>query len=341
VVSPEDSPQDPPLEFTRRPHREGDHVALLKLLDAAFERWPACEITVDRIDHLRWKLSSPGASRLHRITEVDGRIASSTFCIVQEVKVRDRVLHGIQGVDSCVHPDYQRRGLVEAIIRYRAANVDEQPCDIQFGVRSPHPAFQRIRGRAPDPVWPIANRLQALSMAGPGPGPPRGSAGCAIRVVERFDHHIDGFFEEAARPFDFIIARTKDYLNWRYADPRAGRFAIRVAEQGDELLGYAVGRVSHGKGYIADLLALPDRLDVVEALVNDAARYLWDAGVSRVDCWLPAVHPYRDVLERAGFAFRRFPTNLDVIQRTKDIDLSFLEDPAAAVHVCAGDTDLV
>jgi hypothetical protein len=35
-----------PLQFTRRPHREGDDVALLQLLRAAFGEWPNVEIQV-------------------------------------------------------------------------------------------------------------------------------------------------------------------------------------------------------------------------------------------------------------------------------------------------------
>ena len=338
-------PHDVPIEFTRRPHREGDEEPLLEMLRAAFGEWPNVEIQVEAIDHLHWKLDGPGGAKgLHRITEVDGRMASSTFCIVQWLKARDRRLHSIQGTDSCVHPDYQKRGLAEAIRRWRRQHPSDQACDVQFGVRSPHPALLRIRKRMSQ-VQTIANELQSLSLDLPAPAPAAASsletAAWGIRPIERFDERIDGFWREAAKPYSLIVEKTAEYLNWRYADPRAGLFSIRLAEQGGDVLGYAVLRSSRGKGYLADLLALPGRFDVVQGLVADAVMQVREAGASRLDCWLPAVHPYQDVLRDAGFMFRGTPTAVEIYIHNPDVDLSFLSDPHATVHICAGDTDLV
>ena len=45
--------------------------------------------------------------------------------------------------------------------------------------------------------------------------------GCTLRRVESFDARIDDFWREASLPYRMIVARTKDYLNYRYADRRA------------------------------------------------------------------------------------------------------------------------
>jgi hypothetical protein len=104
--------------------------------------------------------------------------------------------------------------------------------------------------------------------------------------------------------------RHRAYLNWRYADPRAGRYTIRVAEEKGELLGYVVPAVSRGKGFIADLLVLPGRLDVVAALVEDAAGHLAERGLSALRCWCAKRHPYRRcccAVVQAVAARRRLP----------------------------------
>jgi GNAT superfamily N-acetyltransferase len=333
-------PNDAPVTFTRRPHREGDDEALLELLRAAFGEWPHVEIQVDPLDHLRWKLDGPGGAKgLHRITEVDGRLASSTFCVVQWVKARDRMLLSLQGTDSCVHPDFQQRGLLERIVRWRREHPDDQASDVQFGVRSPHPAFHKVRERLSGPQT-IANELQALSADLREANPPAQSS-ALVRRAERFDQRIDQFWKVAAAPYDLIIRKTSEYLNWRYADPRAGMFSLRLVEQDGDVLGYAVLRTMRGKGYIADMLTLPDKPDVARALIDDALAYFAESGVSRVDCWLPEVHPYRAILDDAGFAFRGTPTAVEIHIRNPDVNLSFLSDPQATVHICAGDTDLI
>lgn len=100
-------------------------------------------------------------------------------------------------------------------------------------------------------------------------------------------------------------------------------------------------RISNGKGYFADLFALPDRTDVVRTLLQDGVTFFWEAGVYRADCWLPELHPYQGPLRAGGFSFRRVPAELSVLQRKPEVDLSFLRDPEAPVHVFAGDSDLV
>ena len=343
---------DSPLTFSRRAHRTGDDVLLLDLLVAGFGKWPKVEIQCDPIDHLRWKLSNtPEAPGLHRITEVDGKPAASVFCWIQNVKLRDTLYRNIQGVDHVAHPDFQRRGLVAARTEWRRNNPDDQPCDFQFGPLSGHPALVHMHQRAEQAGTSlgIGNRIRVLTLplrddAGArieqaAPPAPSASA-CTIRAVDRFDDRIDDFWQRAAAPYDFIVERTKDYMNWRYADPRAGLFSIHLAEHDGELLGYSTLRVSHERGYIADLLTLPGRLDVAAALVEDAVLTLAALAVSRIDWWVNVRHPYQQLVRARGFVDKRV-VDLSCFPHNPALDLSFLTDPAVPVHISAGDTDLV
>ena len=164
----------------------------------------------------------------------------------------------------------------------------------------------------------------------------------SIATLERFDDRIEGFFDEAARPFDFVIVRSKDYLNWRYCDPAAGRFTVRIAEEGDRILGYLVFKISEGTGYIADLLALPDRREVVRSLIEDALSVFRGAGVESASCWMISRHPYNGILRRYGFVDSRKDVGFEY--RTITVDggeVEFLDDPRARIHLTHGDSDWV
>ncbi len=102
-------------------------------------------------------------------------------------------------------------------------------------------------------------------------------------------------------------------------------------------------RVLRGKGYLADLLALPGRDDVVQSLVRDALARFRAAGVSAVQWWSPTHHPYKQILARQGFLHkRRRKRELGYrALRASSEELAFLEDPRAAVHFVLGDTDVV
>ena len=355
---------------------EADGPQMLELLFRAFHRWPAFEIHVPAIEHLRWKMrSDPIAARHHWVAEVDGRIAAMFLRIVRRVRVRGRDCLARDGVDAAVDPRYQGRGLYGAILDH----ARESPQDGEFGLRFWYSTNPRTRRRSrPDESKSLANPVQVLEKpyraraivarrrkkyGGRMPAPlavlrieletvfnrlghppywrPAKPA-WSITTLERFDDRIDGFFDEAARPFDFVVVRTRDYMNWRYFDPAAGRFTVRVAKQQGRLLGYLVFKITEGEGQIADLLALPGRTDVVRSLVEDALHLFREAGVERVTCWMISRHPYNGILRRYGFidsrrdvGFGYQPVSLD------DRDLEFLDDPRARIHLTHGDTDWI
>lgn len=126
-----------------------------------------------------------------------------------------------------------------------------------------------------------------------------------IRDVERFDERVDAFGAEAGGPFEFVLERTQAYVNWRYADPRAGDFAIKLAEEEGQMVGYAVLRKTNGRAQLADMMALPGRDDVVQTLTIAALEHFREAGEPTVQFLMPKNHAYEQTLRSCGFAGKR------------------------------------
>jgi len=165
----------------------------------------------------------------------------------------------------------------------------------------------------------------------------------AGRVVpfERFDDRTDAVWESAKSQFDLAVARTQDYLNWRYADPRAGRFELRAAVEGDEVIGYSVLKPWADPAEVIDLLVRPGRLDAVAALMRDASAQVRQDGVD-LHCWLPGHHPYVETVRALGFHDSgRDPSVRYVPAKITLEELAFLEDADARVHITEGDSDFV
>ena len=71
-----------------------------------------------------------------------------------------------------------------------------------------------------------------------------------ILEISSYDDRIDEFWHEVNDYYRFIIERTKDYLNWRYCDPRGGEYIVKTAEEDGRILGYSVLRInSYQKTY--------------------------------------------------------------------------------------------
>ena len=327
--------------FRERPLRAGDEAEVVELLARVFGHWPGRKTPVPAIEHLRWKLRShEKAGKFHIVAEAGGELVGVRISLAREVKVKERILLVRQGADLAVHPDYQRRGVLSRMFEFRRQELDET-FDLAFGNTS-HPATLKLDIRTGH--RPLGNRIQVLECASFRSRVAEQAGGTqpwTISAVTTFDSRIDSFWEEASKPFDFIVVRTRDYLNWRYCDVRSGITEVLIAEQDGVVIGYAALRAARIAGHIADLLVLPGRLEVASALLREAFIRFARTDVPTVESWLPSHHPYGDLFRDAGFTFKNNMPFTYRPMRTAMAYLSFLDEPEAAVHLAAGDLDLI
>jgi hypothetical protein len=329
----------PPDDWTCRFATEADAEAILDLLVAAFGSWPAHEITVPAVEHLRWKLLTRQDVRPWQIVVEDGPVIVGLNAVYrQRIKLKGHLRSSYQFVDLAVLPEYQHRGVIPAARRF-SVSARVPYGDVLFGPPRVDPRAASRRPEKRDPALRKNAYLQALVLEGPVATLPPARQSWLVQTPARFDDRVRAFSEEAAVPFDLISAHDEEFLNWRYCDPRAGRWTVHTAEEDGRLLGYVTYRISNNWAYVGGLLALPDRLDVVESLLQEMMRCLHEQGVPAVQCWSTTYHPYRAVLRDLGMEKKR--RHIRVTVHAEGEDLSGLEDPAAALHIVASDTDLV
>ena len=325
-------------------YQPGDEVRMLELLDASFRRWPAVEIPGDRLKHLQWKLrSTPDATRYHVVAELESKIIACRPYLLSKFRLCGELVSVRQGVDNAVHPDYRGGGLMTALMYPPPARL--MNFEVYFGIRSGAEAFKVMMRHEERQscdlgvdVMEISGRLAEDAVAKAHSWPP---AAWSISSVTKFDERIEALCEEASRPFRFIVHRTREYLNWRYADERAGSFTIRLVEEGDRLLGFSALRIGGDRGYIADLLVLPGRTDVADALARDALVHVREHGVASLQGWATPGHPYRTSFERLGFRKKARKTVYIQPLRLADERLTRFVSAKTPTHVTIGDTDLI
>ena len=96
------------------------------------------------------------------------------------------------------------------------------------------------------------------------------------------------------------------------------------------------------KGYIVDLLTLPDRSDVLENLLINSLEIFNDNKINVVNCLSIKNHPYESILKRHGFINSRgrvyFIIQLiDIGNEWSD----FISAPPDRMHFQYGDTDWI
>jgi hypothetical protein len=341
---------------------------MIALFQATFGRWPPQETGGTALDYLRWKTSGP-ITRIASIqARVDGRLAFATTSWASWMRIGGARRRRVVPLDAAMGVSYQGRRIYSRSVAYRTRLVDER-YDLSLheqGTSNRKKAPLGRLGQTPlgnavtrqnrilRPFAFCAERRRlwllpaAIALAGgsavvaaAGRGARR-RRGLQPRGDGRFDARFDVLFEEAADGFDVICERTQDYLRWRYGDRRAGPFVVRSISEGDRLLGYVVLRLVRSHAFIADLLAVPGRIDVVDALIADVVEIARGAGATGLECWLSSGHPYRGALRRQGFIDSRRDVLIEhhAVGASAE-DLASLSDPRARVHFQMGDTDLV
>jgi GNAT superfamily N-acetyltransferase len=329
------------LDWGHRFIEPGDEPELLALIHSAFTRWPPVDTDASPLEYLRWKLSSQPAEYLGLAATSAGRIIGVRLYFTFQAYLRGTTHLGYQPVDAAVHPSFRRMGVMEYMRRFEVEAPDVRS---RFGIfafklhiRTWNPAMQRL-------FRTLNEALETSAWLNIFATDRRSATTCAYTIssCERFDQRFDELWHEAAPDFDLAVVRDSTHLNWRYADRRAGYFHIITAERNGALLGYAVAKVSQGVGYIADMLAPSARRDVLQPLAATATDMLLSSGAKRVECWLPAQHPYADELRGLGFTQRKQGPRIRVTPYSIDPEeLLFLQDPSASIYMTIGDTDLV
>ena len=355
-------------EVRFRDFRRGDEAQIVDVYRAAFGSFFPEGKPVDPAAYITW-FTEPHASHQARVVvaEVGGTIVSAHAGLRRSIKMGSVELYGVAGgVGGATHPDYQGMGISRATRKW-LRSTDDPPRTAGVATRLAELAHQRpnpvpFRGRmgvysrvlaprrlaAEKSAWPKLPAYLGLAAFGwLRPLFRRRTSALSIRTAQSFDQRHDKFLEHASGGWDVIPLRSVEYLNWRFSDPRAGRFVVRVVEEGDEPVGYIVLHAVGAGGHIVDLLALQDRLDVVRALVDDAIGQFRQLGASSVECWMLREQPYARVLRHAGF--------VALPRRSAQIagevgwsgggmgarEHSLLNSPQANVHLVRADFDAI
>lgn len=362
-------------EPTFRAMRPDEADAVFELIDASFEQWPNLQISVPRIDHFRWKVSAPqGLMDSSDVIEVDGRIVGYTGGSRRDVWVRGKLEPSSHGGDQCIHPDFQEQGLTRPWRAWRDKQRSKLVRRVGMSEGSTHPRLLRSSKRRGQRVL-VANEVERLRLpldlgAIARSGGPSGDritprslfrtartlgrmlAGrfrwrsssdvrstIEVRDIESFDERADALWERAREELDYAVMRNREYLNWRYNDPRAGVYRVRAAMDGDELAGFMVTGSIGTDALVADLLVLPGNDGALQALVADAVAHARREGAATVTVLMPQQHPYREAFLRAGFVKAHRVTNFGFRLRTGSPLQFAVEDPTARLHVAFGDSD--
>lgn len=362
--------------MSTRPYEKGDEVEIVSLLKRVFENWPRFDLTPSSLDHWRWKYEdNPPKMKVVAVAESGGKIVGSHHGIYSRVKIGDKSVLAQQGTDLAVDKDFRGKGLYAKMQVVKDQLAVEAGATLGYGLSTNPIVVGKLHERNlpfPSPVQHMVNirdidlhlknsdypdeikkkygylGISGLnSMRNKFKSKISSDSGIQISEIGRFDEKIDRFWMEVKLGYYFIIERDREYLNWRYCDKRGGDYKLLQATENERVTGYIVLRLNrinkeYPRGYIVDLLTLPGRLEVADALIRKAVEFFTDKGVNFVQALAINGHPYKDLLEGKGFVngMANYYLGYRVIKPEEAIK-DFESAPPEKLHFTFGDLDWI
>lgn len=326
-------------EYEVRPYQPGDEEEIVELLELVFDVWPHFDLKCTPLEYWKWKYQeNPMKKNFITVAINGGKIIGCSHAIPIRMKIGDAVFLCSFGIDLAVHPDFRRMGIsnkmhelreelrkksdiifapiesgVPILIKHYSKIYPRFPHDKMLFVRI-HDVDLHLRIIQSENTWvkkygflllKLFNRIKnVLSVSSP--------SGKAFNIseIQSFDDRINKFWDEIKDHYTFAVERKRDYLNWRYSDPRGGNYLIKQIEEDGRILGFSVLRINrymenYPMGYVVDLLTFPDRLDVAEAFVADAIDYFDHNDINIIKCLIVENHPHEGIFKKHGFLYSR------------------------------------
>ena len=168
-----------------------------------------------------------------------------------------------------------------------------------------------------------------------------------LEFIDSFPRSYDDFWSNKREEYYFTLDRTREYMNWRYCDPRGGNYLVKSVSVNGVFLGYIVIMIDYKNeeypiGYIVDLLAATNSQNLLDNLIMDSLEYFESKGVNMVQSWVIEGNRNSGYLSDNGFAtvnnhwfvmYRRHSDVADIMQLGKV--------PGSSVYFSNGDADSI
>jgi len=253
--------------------------------------------------------------------------------VIVNVKIRDNIAIWRLIADLVVHPEYRQLGIYRKMWEYAAKKANEIGLNFSYWV-SGNPIIISTSKDYPGFPYPILNLVRIKDIDKQLKAMPMNNAwlykigfytskltnpfrnilkkhgadwqSLPVYEVNSFTDVLEEFWTKVSKHYNFIIARNREYLNWRYCDPRAGGFVIRQVEIEGQILGFSVLKINklrkdYPVGFIVDVITSPNRLDVANRLIADAVDYFDNQNINIINCLVIKDHPIEMIYRRHGF----------------------------------------
>ena len=247
------------MDYCIRPCDSKDLSALTGLLDHSFQIKNAQKEAL-----VHWKFFDPvhgGATISFGAFTPTGELASQYANVPVAIQGAGRALNGMVCVDMTTHRDHRGQGLISRLSKQVYSGVAAGGFDLSIGFSNDVgvKVDQHASGYGYQVVGSFKRYIYLLLQ-------PTASAYRLIPAAN-FSELADRLLTAPDNPFG--IAKTVEYLNWRYFTKPCNDYQVYRLNNADCFAGYVVIRQSKRGAYIYDLIADFDAIHPIKAAIHN------------------------------------------------------------------------
>ena len=318
-------------------------------------------------DYWEWKYFSNKSGEHASVITADGNRAVGILGGVPViVQMGDKAFRVCQGVDTVIAADYRRsstffrleaaaaREMVRRELMFRYAFTIKETYGLYTGgrgFRGVCPIYKMSKVIDPTPYLDqkvgmgcLTNMVGTMAKGAISRwnqkklSPPEGKK---LLEISHFDDRFEEFWRGQAEQYEIAVARSSDYLNWRYVEAPQS-YKIFAVQSDKAVVGFIVVgcyREDVYRGRVLDVMVEKDQQEVLDLLMARALNYFVEEQVDAVTCWMFDRWPAFNTLKERGFVPRETPH--DLIVRSyfpKKVQNDYLAD-ASRWYITMGDSD--
>jgi len=353
---------------------EGDEIHIVKLLNQIFKKWPVVDVD-SPLNHWIWKYRDNPIKTRNFLVALSGDEIIGVFGLLSNhLKIRDKIILCNSGVDVGIRQDYRGKGIYSTIRRSSYDLRSEGGYVVSYGVETnPILLESNMKGgdyrlfpftaRQDFKIFDIGlhykmkntnkkkkktafNMFSTYTSAQNWFRKNNGSnKDISITEIQSFDSRIDVFWSKIKNEHDFIFEKNQSYLNWRYFDPRGGKYLVKILEKDDEIIGYIVmstkSKQEYPEGYIVELLTLSEYRNAKNMLIIDAINYFKQNKINNIKTVTVLKHSNEKTLKKHMF-IKGQPIHLNYNINLNDETLMTLNPIVPdRIHFSYGDYDFI
>jgi GNAT superfamily N-acetyltransferase len=282
-----------------RDYQIGDEHQILTLYKEVNDRDMA-------LRYWRWRFTkSPFGKGIIKLLFVGEKLIGHYAVTPMDVQVDGRPAKAIFSLLTMTHPSFQKQGIFTSLAEQVYAKCQSEGFGFVYGF----PNENSYHGFTTKLGWIGFGRMRSLETNIDAKAKAASTPENTYEI-EGFDDRVNTLWDKVKDAYRVVVPRTKDYLNWRFAEHPAVKYPkYIVTDGGSEIRGYIIlktyTKVDEAKGHIIDMLCVDDR-NVVRSLLHSAYDYFGRKRIENLSCWMPDSCFCTPVLREEGFVTKEF-----------------------------------